>query len=137
VQSWSKLTSRGVRFALELSPDVRALHILTQDSTICELTAVWEELVAGPARAAGMPAAAPRSAQVHVPAVLRAARRLHRAAPRSAPRSRHCRHRARPGRAALVPRLPAQQPLHAPPRPATAARRSAGRRRQYALYLHD
>jgi hypothetical protein len=55
VQSWSKLTSRGLRFALELSPDVRAVHILTQDSTICELTAVWEELVAGPARAAGLP----------------------------------------------------------------------------------
>ncbi len=55
VQSWSKLTSRGLRFALELSPDVRALHVLTQDSTICELTAVWEELVAGPARAAGLP----------------------------------------------------------------------------------
>jgi hypothetical protein len=55
VQSWNKLTSRGLRFALELSPDVRALHILTMDSTICELTAVWEELVAGPARAAGLP----------------------------------------------------------------------------------
>ncbi len=55
VQSWSKLTSRGLRFALELSPDVRALHILTQDSTISDLTAVWEELVAGPARAAGFP----------------------------------------------------------------------------------
>jgi hypothetical protein len=55
VQSWSKLTSRGLRFALELSNDVRAIHILTQDSTICELTAVWEELVGGPARAAGLP----------------------------------------------------------------------------------
>jgi len=55
VQSWSKLTSRGLRFALELSNDVRAIHILTQDSTICELTAVWEELVGAPARAAGLP----------------------------------------------------------------------------------
>jgi amino acid transporter len=55
VQSWSKLTSRGLRFALELSHDVRALHILTQDSTISDLTAVWEELVGGPARAAGIP----------------------------------------------------------------------------------
>ena len=54
VQSWNKLTSRGLRFALELSSDVRALHILTQDSTISELTPVWEELVAGPARAAGL-----------------------------------------------------------------------------------
>jgi hypothetical protein len=34
---------------------VRAIHILTQDSTICELTAVWEELVGAPARAAGLP----------------------------------------------------------------------------------
>ena len=55
VQSWSKLTSRGIRFALELSKDVRALHILTQDSTISELTGVWEDLVGGPARAAGFP----------------------------------------------------------------------------------
>jgi amino acid transporter len=55
VQSWSKLTSRGLRFALELSTDVRALHILTQDTTICELTPVWEDLVGGPARAAGLP----------------------------------------------------------------------------------
>ncbi len=55
VQSWSKLTSRGLRFALELSDDVRALHILTQDSTISELTPAWEELVGGPARAAGRP----------------------------------------------------------------------------------
>jgi len=55
VQAWSKLTSRGLRFALELSRDVRALHILTQDSTISELTPVWEELVGGPARAAGVP----------------------------------------------------------------------------------
>jgi amino acid transporter len=55
VQAWNKLTSRGLRFAMELSSDVRALHILTQDSTICELTPVWEELVAGPARAADKP----------------------------------------------------------------------------------
>jgi hypothetical protein len=55
VQSWSKLTSRGIRLALELSKDVRALHILTQDSMISELTAVWEDLVGGPARAAGFP----------------------------------------------------------------------------------
>jgi amino acid transporter len=56
VQSWNKLASRGLRFAMELSPDVHGLHILTQDSTISELTTTWEELVAGPARAAGRPA---------------------------------------------------------------------------------
>ncbi len=53
VQSWSKITSRGLRFALELSPEVLALHILTQDSMISELTLCWEELVSGPARTAG------------------------------------------------------------------------------------
>jgi amino acid transporter len=53
VQSWNKLTSRAMRFGIELSPDVRALHILTQDTTICELTGVWEELVAAPSRASG------------------------------------------------------------------------------------
>ena len=55
VQSWNKLASRGLRFAIELSPDVHALHILTQDSLITELTATWEELVGAPARAAGTP----------------------------------------------------------------------------------
>jgi amino acid transporter len=56
IQSWSKLTSRGLRFALELSDDVRALHVLTQNSTISELTPMWEELVGEPARAVGLPA---------------------------------------------------------------------------------
>ena len=55
VQGWNKLASRGLRFALELSPDVRALHVLRQDGSICELTGVWEELVGAPARAAGLP----------------------------------------------------------------------------------
>jgi amino acid transporter len=54
IQGWSKLTSRALRFALEFAPEVHALHILTQDSTISDLTAVWEEVAAGPARAAGM-----------------------------------------------------------------------------------
>jgi amino acid transporter len=55
VQSWSKLTSRGMRFAFEISDDVRAIHVLTQDSTISELTPVWEELVGAAARATGRP----------------------------------------------------------------------------------
>jgi hypothetical protein len=55
VQAWTRLASRGLRFALELSDDVRALHVLTQDSTISDLTGVWEDLVGEPARAAGKP----------------------------------------------------------------------------------
>ena len=108
VQSWSRLTSRGLRFALEVSPDVRALHILTQDSTISDLTLVWEELVAGPARAAGRPySAAARPAQVDVPSVLCAARGLCPSAPRPTPGPRHRGHRPRPRRSPLVPRVSA------------------------------
>jgi hypothetical protein len=55
VQSWSRLTSRGLRFAFEISDDVRAIHVLTQDTTISELTPAWEELVGSAARAAGRP----------------------------------------------------------------------------------
>jgi hypothetical protein len=55
VQSWNKLTSRGLRFAFEISDDVRAIHVLTQDSTITELTPAWEELVGTAARATGRP----------------------------------------------------------------------------------
>jgi hypothetical protein len=50
VQSWNQLSRRGLRFAVELSDEVHALHILTSDGTISELTALWEELVATPAR---------------------------------------------------------------------------------------
>ena len=55
IQSWNKLASRAMRFAMELSPDVHALHILTQGSTISDLTATWEDLVGAPARGAGRP----------------------------------------------------------------------------------
>jgi amino acid transporter len=53
VQSWNKLTSRGLRFAMTLSTDVRALHILAEDN-LCGLTKVWDDLVAEPARKAGL-----------------------------------------------------------------------------------
>lgn len=55
MQSWNKLSRRALRFALQLSPDVHALCILNQDTTISDLTLTWEELVAAPARAAGRP----------------------------------------------------------------------------------
>ncbi|WP_394847321.1 APC family permease [Pendulispora brunnea] len=57
VQAWNKLTSRGLRFAVELSPDVRALHIVTQetqDDAPCALARTWDSLVVEPARAAGL-----------------------------------------------------------------------------------
>ena len=59
VQAWNKLTSRGLRFAVELSSDVRALHIVTQeveDNAPCELARTWGSLVVEPAQAAGLKA---------------------------------------------------------------------------------
>ncbi|HXK18662.1 MAG TPA: amino acid permease, partial [Polyangiaceae bacterium] len=53
MQSWNKPSRHALRFALDLSSDVHALCILNQDTTISDLTIAWEELVAGPARAAG------------------------------------------------------------------------------------
>ena len=129
VQSWNKLTSRGLRFALSLSPDVRALHILTQDSTICELTPIWEEVVAGPAREAGLvpPQLILRKStfrQFFGPMIdyVGQLRDQH-------PDRENRRHRPRPRCRALVPGLPAQQPRNAPAQPAASARRpTCGRR---------
>jgi amino acid transporter len=53
IQSWSKLTSRGLRFAMSLSSDVRALHILVEDQE-CALERVWESNVLKPTRDAGV-----------------------------------------------------------------------------------
>ena len=105
VQSWTrrKLTRRGLRFAVQLSPDVHALHILTQDTTICELTPMWEELVSGPARDAGLPSPRLILWKFDVPTILLAAHRIRREAARRQPESRHCRDRARFGGAPLVP----------------------------------
>lgn len=55
LEAWNKLTSRALRFALTISRDVHALHVLTDDTLICELTPIWEDFVATPARAAGLP----------------------------------------------------------------------------------
>jgi amino acid transporter len=52
VQSWNHLARRGLRFAMDLSPEVYAVHVLADGSTISELSQVWEALVADPARAA-------------------------------------------------------------------------------------
>jgi hypothetical protein len=54
VSSWNQLTSRALRFALELSPEVHAVHVLTDGSTISELSELWERRVADPARQAGL-----------------------------------------------------------------------------------
>jgi amino acid transporter len=54
VDRWSRLTEKGLRFALSLSKDVQAVHVDCGDDekSICDM---WEEKVAGPLRKAGLP----------------------------------------------------------------------------------
>jgi hypothetical protein len=53
IQAWDKLARRALCFARGLSDDIHALHVLPEDAVVAELTSSWEELVVGPARAAG------------------------------------------------------------------------------------
>ena len=53
VDQWSRITEKGLRFALTISPDVQAVHIDVGEGegSICD---VWERDVAAPLRAANM-----------------------------------------------------------------------------------
>ncbi len=53
VDQWSRITEKGLRFALTISPDVQAVHIDLDEEhgSICD---VWERDVAAPLRAANM-----------------------------------------------------------------------------------
>ena len=53
VDQWSRITEKGLRFALSISPDVQAVHIDLEEgnNSICD---VWEKDVAAPLRAAKM-----------------------------------------------------------------------------------
>ncbi len=55
IKGWTTITERALRFALDLSPDVIALHISTDDQEAAVLRARWKECVEQPFRAAGLP----------------------------------------------------------------------------------
>jgi amino acid transporter len=57
---WSRITEKGLRFALMLSDDIRAIHVHTGDDQDIkdeddELTPVWQRMVVEPLRAAKLP----------------------------------------------------------------------------------
>jgi amino acid transporter len=58
-EGWNRLTDEGIRFALELSPDVYAVHVTAlegaEDADEAVLRARWSRDVEAPARAAGLP----------------------------------------------------------------------------------
>jgi amino acid transporter len=56
VRGWSTITRRAMRFAMELSREVYALHIAGDENAMAALEDNWRKLVVEPAAAAGLPA---------------------------------------------------------------------------------
>jgi len=54
IDGWNKISAKGLRFALSLSKEIKAVHILF-DEEKDELAQSWPRLVGEPARAAGLP----------------------------------------------------------------------------------
>ena len=89
-RGWDRLTDKAVRFALQISPDVVAVHLLDlageeDEGAARRLRRAWERDVAVPARAAGL--IPPRLMllqatyrRIHAP-LLRLVERLHRREP--------------------------------------------------------
>jgi hypothetical protein len=56
IGSWSTITRKAMRFALELSPELYALHIAGDEKAMLALEDGWKTLVVEPTKAAGAPA---------------------------------------------------------------------------------
>ncbi len=54
MQSWNKLTVRGLQFAVRFAPEVYAVQVKSETAKMRDLTDDWERLVAGPVREAGL-----------------------------------------------------------------------------------
>lgn len=52
---WSRISEKGLRFALSMSPNIIAVHVETADSNAKSIADDWERNVAIPLRAAGRP----------------------------------------------------------------------------------
>jgi hypothetical protein len=60
IDRWSRISEKGLRFALMLSQDIRAIHVHTGDDQDVqdkddELTPVWQKMVVEPLQAAKLP----------------------------------------------------------------------------------
>ncbi|KYF90908.1 amino acid transporter [Sorangium cellulosum] len=56
VRRWDLVAQKGLRFALQLSPEVYALQVLLDDPRVEDLSGEWHDLVEEPAKAKGVPA---------------------------------------------------------------------------------
>jgi len=64
MHEWNKMSQKGLRFALKISPDIIVVRVRANDKKD-ELRERWPDLVEAPARAAGLPA--PRLVQLPSP----------------------------------------------------------------------
>ncbi len=55
IRGWSVITRKALRFALEISPEVYALHIVGEEHSALDLEDAWSHRAQEPARAAGLP----------------------------------------------------------------------------------
>jgi amino acid transporter len=55
ITGWDKVSKKALRFAFDLSPDVRAIHIQLTEGTCEDVRAKWKDLVIEPAAAEGLP----------------------------------------------------------------------------------
>lgn len=55
IKDWNTITAQALRFALDISPDVIALHFSTNQEEANALRAKWKQYVEAPMRAAGVP----------------------------------------------------------------------------------
>jgi amino acid transporter len=55
MRGWSAITRKAMRFALEISPEVYALHIVGEEHAVLEIEDAWTRRVREPAQAAGLP----------------------------------------------------------------------------------
>ncbi|HTN92061.1 MAG TPA: APC family permease, partial [Sorangium sp.] len=56
VRRWDLVAQKGLRFALQLSPEVYALQVILDDPRVEDLSGEWHDLVEEPAKAKGVPA---------------------------------------------------------------------------------
>ena len=54
IRGWSRITRKALRFALQVSPEVYALHIAADEGVLDALEDGWERNVRAPSRAAGV-----------------------------------------------------------------------------------
>lgn len=55
VTGWNRITEKALRFAIEISPEIHAIHIHAEEDECDRLRAAWKELVETPAVQAGFP----------------------------------------------------------------------------------